>query len=96
MTMRIRAPSTDPSTDPNDTGAATEVTISPRAKYAPALAAAVTPIMKLEVAEDTLMGRRSAVSIAGIFSTPLPVPSNAEISPAPYISIMPNGKRCTV
>ncbi len=27
-------------------------------KYAPALAAAVTPIMKLDVAEETLMGKR--------------------------------------
>ena len=42
-----------------------------------------------------LMGSRSAVSIAGIFSTPEPIPSNAEISPAPYISAMPNGTRPT-
>src|SRR6202020_2785910 len=89
--MRMCAPSTAPATDPNAMGAATEVTISPRAKYAAALAAAVTPIMKLEVAEETLMGSRSAVSIAGIFSTPLPMPSSAEIKPAPYISTMPRG-----
>jgi hypothetical protein len=38
-------------------------TISPRIKYAPALAAAVTQIMKLEVADETLMGSRSAVIV---------------------------------
>ena len=70
-------------------------TISPRMKYAPALAAAVTPIMKLEVAEETLIGRRNAVSMAGILRTPLPMPRSAEIRPAPYINIMPIGTRCT-
>src|ERR1700722_13079664 len=93
--MRMRAPSTAPMTEPNAMGAATGVTISPRAKYPAALAAAVTPIMKLEVAEETLMGSRSAVSMAGILSTPLPMPSRAEISPAPYISVIPNGRRRT-
>src|ERR1700723_3692228 len=39
--MRMRAPSTAPMTEPNAMGAATGVTISPRAKYAAALAAAV-------------------------------------------------------
>jgi hypothetical protein len=39
--------------------------------------------MKLEVAEETLMGNRIAVSIAGILRTPLPMPNNAEIRPAP-------------
>src|SRR5262249_37436550 len=76
--MRMRAPRSEPTTDPRATGPATAGTMSPRMKYAPALAAAVTPIMKLEVAEETLMGRRRAVSIAGIFSTPLPIPKRAE------------------
>ena len=39
--------------------------------------------MKLDVAEETLMGNRIAVSMAGIFRTPLPMPNNAEIRPAP-------------
>jgi hypothetical protein len=42
--------------------------------------------MKLDVAEETLIGNRIAVSMAGIFRTPLPIPSNAEIRPAPYIT----------
>ncbi len=43
----------------------TEVAISPRAKFAAALAAAVTPIMKLDVAEETLKGSRNAVVHGG-------------------------------
>src|ERR1700733_12448551 len=58
--IRIRAPTTDPRTDPKATGPATAGTMEPRMKSAPALAAAVTPIMKLEVAEDTLIGRGGA------------------------------------
>jgi hypothetical protein len=50
----------------------------------PALAAAVTPIMKLEVAEETLIGSRSAESITGTLSTPLPMPSRADTRPAAY------------
>ncbi len=50
-------PMSEPTTDPRATGPATAMTISPRMKYAPAaLAAAVTPIMKLEVAEGDLDG----------------------------------------
>ena len=62
-------------------------------KYPPALAAAVTPIMKFDVADETLIGSRSAVSIAGIFNTPEPMPSRADIRPAPYMSPMPSGTR---
>ena len=59
------------------------------------LALAVTPIMKLEVADETLIGRRMALSIAGILSTPLPIPSKAEMRPAPFMSSMPSGRRWT-
>jgi hypothetical protein len=37
--------------------------------------------MKLDVAEETLIGSRMAVSMAGILRTPLPMPNNAEIRP---------------
>jgi hypothetical protein len=38
--------------------------------------------MRFEVADETLIGSRSAVSMAGTFRTPLPIPKSAEISPA--------------
>ena len=34
---------------------------------------------------------KTRLSGAGIFSTPLPMPSSAEINPAPYISVIPKG-----
>jgi hypothetical protein len=34
--------------------------------------------MKLDVADETLIGRRKAVSSAGILRTPMPMPSNAD------------------
>ena len=92
---RILAPRTAPTTEPSATGPAIDGTMSPRTRYAPALAAAVTPIMKFDVAEETLSGRRSAVSMAGILSTPLPMPRSAETRPAPYIKIMAVGTRWT-
>src|SRR5258708_21054193 len=58
-------------------------------------AAAVTEIMKFEVADETLMGRRNAVSMAGTLRTPLPIPKSAEIRPATYIRTMPIGRRAT-
>ena len=51
--------------------------------------------MKLEVAEDTLIGSRNAVSIAGTFNTPLPMPRIAETSHAPYINSIPRCTCCT-
>jgi hypothetical protein len=51
--------------------------------------------MKFEVAEETFIGRRNAVSMAGTLRTPLPMPKSAEIRPAPYIKIMPIGRRST-
>jgi hypothetical protein len=49
-----------PTTDPRATGPAMGPTMFPLTKYVLALAAAVTPIMKFEVADETLIGRRSA------------------------------------
>src|SRR6201984_2323752 len=69
MDMRTRAPRIAPTTDPKATGPAIGATISPRTRYAPALAAAVTQIMKLEVADETLIGRRNVVSMAGTLRT---------------------------
>jgi hypothetical protein len=37
--------------------------------------------MKLDVADETLIGRRKAVSSAGILRTPLPMPSDDTIEP---------------
>jgi hypothetical protein len=43
----------------------------------PVLAAAVTPIMKLLVVEETFMGNLIPTSIAMTFRTPLPIPSRS-------------------
>ena len=90
MNTSSRAPRNAPTTEPRATGPAISGAIAPRTKYAPALAAAVTPIMKFDVADETLIGSRSAVSIAGIFKTPLPMPRSAESRPAPYIRPSPS------
>ena len=37
--------------------------------------------MKLDVADETLIGRRKAVSSAGIVRSPLPMPSDDTIEP---------------
>ena len=57
----------------------------------PALAAAVTPIMKLLVVVDTLMGARIMVSMAMTLNTPLPMPRRPEMSPAIHIIPKPCG-----
>ena len=93
--MRKRAPSKAPTTDPNTMGPAIGPTILPLTNYVLALAAAITPIMKFEVADETLIGRRSAESMAGTFRTPLPIPKSAELKPAQFINIMPIGSRST-
>src|SRR5580698_5623080 len=54
----------------------------------PALAAAVTPIMKLLVVVDTLNGMRITWSIASTLNAPDPIPNRPESVPAP--NIMPN------
>src|SRR5207302_8518419 len=56
-------PKQAPPRTPSATGAAIGAGISPRVKYTLALAAAVTPTMKLLVDVDTVMGRRMAPSI---------------------------------
>src|SRR5215469_1505732 len=95
MDMRKRAPRIAPTTDPKAAGPAIGATILPRTRYAPALAAAVTQIMKFEVADETFIGRRNAVSMAGTLRTPLPIPKSAETRPAQYIRIIPIGSRST-
>ena len=60
----------------------------------PAEAAAVTPIMKLLVAELTFIGSRMAPSIARTFRTPEPMPSRPDTTPAIHISTNPSGMRC--
>ncbi|CNL33861.1 Uncharacterised protein [Mycobacterium tuberculosis] len=51
--------------------------------------------MRFAVALETLMGSRIAASIAGIFSTPLPMPNSAERVPAPNMNVIPSGRRAT-
>ncbi len=89
-------PTVAPISTPAATGAAMNGLIQPRAKNIPALAAAVTPIMKLLVAELTLIGRRIAKSIAGTLSAPLPIPSRPLTIPATYISPRPTPGRATL
>src|SRR2546427_11888408 len=52
----------------------------------PALAAAVTPIMKLLVVVETLNGNRMMRSIARTLRAPEPMPSRPESSPAMAMS----------
>jgi len=47
----------------------------------PALAAAVTPIMKLLVVVDTLKGMRMILSMAITFNAPEPIPNKPETMP---------------
>ena len=61
----------------------------------PALAAAVTPIMKLLVALETLIGSRITMSMASTFSAPEPMPSSPEATPATTMSAKPSGTRVT-
>ena len=68
MLPSVREPANAPARTPMATGAAMNGSICPREKYTPALAAAVTPIMKLLVAVDTLIGSSIARSIAGTLS----------------------------
>src|SRR5581483_1463878 len=84
-----RDPPTAPMSTPVATGPATNGSMSPRAKYTPALAAAVTPIMKLLVAVDTLIGRRMARSMAGTLRAPLPIPRSPLTTPATYMRPSP-------
>ena len=65
----------------------------PRLKYTPALAAAVTPIMKLLVVVETLKGILIAWSIATTFSAPEPIPSKPESAPAIDMTPKPAGTR---
>jgi len=49
--------------------------------------------LKFDVAEDTLMGKRKAVSIAGILSTAAPDAQQRGDQAGPYISARPKGTR---
>jgi hypothetical protein len=64
----------------------------PRLRYTPALAAAVTPIMKLLVVVETLNGRPIIWSIATTLTTPEPIPSSADKTPASSIRAKPPGR----
>jgi len=64
------------------TGMASPGSTYPRLRYTPALAAAVTPIMKLLVVVETLNGMRMAWSMASTLTAPEPMPSNPERAPA--------------
>src|SRR5665213_2010254 len=61
----------------------------------PALAAAVTPIMKLLVVVETLNGMRMILSIASTFTAPDPIPSSPLRIPAPNIIAHPAAIRST-
>src|SRR5580700_3387705 len=61
----------------------------------PALAAAVTPIMKLLVVVETLNGMRIARSMASTLNAPEPMPSRPDSVPATNIRLNPSGTRCT-
>ncbi len=77
------------------TGMARAGTMYPRPRYTAALAAAVTPIMKLLVVVETLNGRRMVRSIASTLSTPPPIPSSAESAPATIMRAKPAPGRST-
>src|SRR5713226_7547527 len=89
MRPSVCDPAKAPARTPMATGAAMNGSICPREKYTPALAAAVTPIMKLLVAVDTLMGSSIARSIAGTFNAPEPMPRSPLTVPAMYMSAKP-------
>jgi len=80
---RSLVPITVPANTPRATGAAMNGLMSPRAKYVPALAAAVTPIMKLLVVVDALSGARIKRSMAITLNRPLPMPSILTSAPHP-------------
>src|SRR4051794_6029736 len=90
-----REPPNAPSITPDATGAAMNGSMSPRAKYTPADAAAVTPIMKLLVAVETFSGNRIPRSKAGTLSEPAPIPSSPLTAPATVIRNNPSSGRVT-
>jgi hypothetical protein len=76
------APVKAPPNTPKTTGKAMPGSMYPRCRYTTALAAAVTPIMKLLVVVLTLNGIFMVVSIAKTFKAPEPIPNNPDITPA--------------
>ena len=60
-----------------------------------ALAAAVTPIMKLLVATATFIGTRIRTFIAGTLMKPPPTPRSPEIPPARALTPKPAAGRTT-
>ena len=62
----------------------------------PALAAAVTPIMKLLVVVETLNGKRITWSMAITFIAPEPIPSRPESRPATNMRLNPPFTRSTL
>ena len=61
-----------------------------------ALAAAVTPIMKFDVAVATLNGTPITRYINGTLTGPPPMPSSPETIPAPAEPTRPSGSRFTL
>jgi len=91
----IRDPASAPTNTPAATGPAMNGSICPRANHTAAPAAAVTPIMKLLVAVETLMGNPIARSIAGTFRIPEPMPKSPLNTPATSISPSAGNVRVT-
>jgi len=71
----IRDPITAPTKIPNAIGTAIPGKIAPLKKYTVALAAAVTPIIKLDVELEGLSGIFIKVSMAITLKAPEPIPS---------------------
>ena len=76
---------------PRANGTAISGLIDPLKKYTVALAAAVTPIIKLLVALDGLSGIFMAPSIAMTLKAPEPIPSIPDARPAPNMMAAPPG-----
>src|SRR5262249_45066662 len=92
---RKRAPASDPASTPSMTGIARKGSTKPLLRYTPALAAAVTPIMKLLVVAETLNGMRITRSMAMTFSEPDPMANRPERIPATNIRTNPPPILCT-
>ena len=84
-----RAPVRAPNNTPIMTGQAMPGAITPRCTYMTAEAQAVTPIIKLLVVVLTLKGTFIMASMASTLSTPEPMPSMPDSTPATYITPKP-------
>lgn len=87
----ILLPIAAPTKIPKASGTAIPGLIEPLKKYTEALAAAVTPIIKLLVALDGFRGIFIALSIAITLKAPEPIPNIPEAIPAPNMMDKPPG-----